>query len=88
MELPYIYLNAVVTPARFHPFKGCVRYFLSNFYFSPNDSPSKTEKCFLFYRKSSFGFRKEGILRRYDIETLSIDIVLNKEYFYEKSCRK
>ena len=24
--------------------KACVRYFLSNFYFSPNDSPSKTIK--------------------------------------------
>ena len=24
--------------------KACVRYFLSNFYFSPNDSPSKTMK--------------------------------------------
>ena len=34
--------------------KTCVHYFLSNFYFSPNDSPSKTEKCFLFHLKSSF----------------------------------
>ena len=29
-------------------FKACVHYFLSNLYFQPNDSPSKTEKCFLF----------------------------------------
>ena len=35
-------------------FKACVRYFLSNFYFQANDSPSKTEKCFLFHLKSSF----------------------------------
>ena len=35
-------------------FKACVRYFFSNFYFSPNDSPSKTEKCFLFRLKSIF----------------------------------
>ena len=25
--------------------------------FSPNESPSKTKKCFSFYRKSSFRFR-------------------------------
>ena len=36
-------------------FKACVRYFLSNFYFSPNHSPSKTMKNVLFYLKSSFG---------------------------------
>ena len=33
-------------------FKARVLHFLSNF-FSPNDSPSKTEKCFLFHFKSS-----------------------------------
>ena len=60
MELPYIYLNAVVTPARFHPFKGCVRYFLSNFYFSPNDSPSKTVKnVFYFIEKVLLVFEKK-----------------------------
>ena len=31
--------------------KACVRYFLLNFCFSPNDSPSKTV---LFHVKSSF----------------------------------
>ena len=36
-------------------FKACVRYFLSNFHFSPNDNPSKTmENVFLFHLKSSF----------------------------------
>ena len=36
-------------------FKACVRYFLSNFCFSPNDSPSQTVKnVFLFHPKSSF----------------------------------
>ena len=34
--------------------KACVCYIVSNFYFSPNDSPSKTMKCFLFPLKSSF----------------------------------
>ena len=35
--------------------KACVCYFLSNFYFPPNDSPSKTMKnVFLFHLKSSF----------------------------------
>ena len=43
--------------------KDCVRYFLSNYYFSPNDSPSKTikilissKKLFLFSRYSNFCF--------------------------------
>ena len=36
--------------------KACVRY-LANFYFSPNDSPSKTMKHFLFHLKSSFHSR-------------------------------
>ena len=29
--------------------RACVRYFLSIFIFSPNDSPLKTEKCFLYH---------------------------------------
>ena len=37
--------------------KGCVRNFLTNFYFSPNDSPSKTMKDVLFYLTSSFRSR-------------------------------
>ena len=35
--------------------KACVCYFWSIF-FSPNDSPSKTVKCFLFHLKISFHF--------------------------------
>ena len=39
-------------------FKACDCYFLSNFYFSQNDSPLKNyEKCFLFHLKSSFRSR-------------------------------
>ena len=39
-------------------YKACVRYFLSNFYFPPYDSPLKTmKKCFLFHLKSSFRSR-------------------------------
>ena len=30
-------------------FKACVHYFLSNFYFSPNDSPSKTMKNAFYF---------------------------------------
>ena len=38
--------------------KAWVCYFLSNFYFSLNDSPSKTMKnVFLFHLKSCFRFR-------------------------------
>ena len=29
--------------------KACVHYFLSNFYFSPNDSPSKTMKNAFYF---------------------------------------
>ena len=33
----------------------CFRYFVTNFYFSPMNSPFKNyERCFLFYLKSSF----------------------------------
>ena len=39
----------------YYIFKACVCYFLSNFYFSSNDIPSKTMKSvFLFHQKSSF----------------------------------
>ena len=35
--------------------KACVRYFLSNFYFLPNNSPSKTMKnVFYFIEKTLF----------------------------------
>ena len=37
------------------PFKACLRYFLSNFYFLPNESPSKNMKnVFLFHLKIYF----------------------------------
>ena len=29
--------------------RACVRYFLSNLYFSPNDSPSKTMKNVFYF---------------------------------------
>ena len=31
------------------PFKACVRYFLWNFYFSPNNSPLKTTKDVFYF---------------------------------------
>ena len=37
---PYLLVNL---------FKAYVCYFLSNFYFSPNDSPSKTMKSFFYF---------------------------------------
>ena len=39
-------------------FKACVCYFLSNFYFSPNDSPSKTTKKFFISSKKLFFFSR------------------------------
>ena len=45
----------------FRKIKACVRYFVSNFYLSPNDryfSPFKNyEKCFSFHLESSFRSR-------------------------------
>ena len=35
--------------AKFWMVKTCVRYFLSIFYFSPNDSPSKTMKSVFYF---------------------------------------
>ena len=34
-------------------FKACVRYFLSNFYFLPNDSPSETMKNVSYFIKKA-----------------------------------
>ena len=112
---------------------ACVHYFLSNFYFSPNDSPSEnmknafyfSKKFFSFSRYSNFcisafflsvshcfrGWWKINVklcdiincvnknfvthfvwypkkVKRYDIDTLSIDRVLNKEHFYWKIMQK
>ena len=116
--------------------KAFVCYFLPNFYFSANDSPSKTmknvffissKKLFLFARYSNFcisvfplflpvshcfrGWSKINLKvydvtnclnknlmthfvwyfekeKRYGIETLSIDTVLNKEHLYWKIMQK
>ena len=116
--------------------KACVCYFLLNFYFSPNDSPSKMmknvffiscKKLFSFSRYSNFGnssaplffpvshcsrgwFKKNFKVYdtinclnknlttyyvwylekeiRCDIETLSIDRVLNTEHFCGKTMQK
>ena len=34
--------------------KACVRYFLRNFWFSSNDSPSKNMRCSLYHLKALF----------------------------------
>ena len=36
-------------PSMLRQFKACVRYFLSNFYYSPNDSLSKTMKNIFYF---------------------------------------
>ena len=114
-------------------FKACICYFLSNFYISLNDSPSKSMKNVLFHLKSSFRLYSHfwififpffvpvshyfrSWLRKnlkvyhniyclnknlithfvwypekkikYDIETLSIDRVLNMEHFHGKIMQK
>ena len=119
----------------FKNFKASVRYFLSNFYFSPNDSSLKSMKnVFYFIKKTLFlleifkflhfcfplffpvghcfrgwskknpkfydvvSFLNKNLITHFvwylekeigcDIETLSIDRIVNKEHFLEKSCRK
>ena len=117
-------------------FKACVRYFLLNFYFSPNDRPSKTIKFFFIisYKKlfplsrysnyciftfpsfflvthcSRVWFKKNIRVNdvvnclnknlithfvwyldkeiRCNIETMSIDRVLDTEYFHGKIMHK
>ena len=115
--------------------KACVCYFHQILIFSLNDSPSKTEKCFLFHLQSFFRSRDIQIFvflflllflpvghcfrgwskinlkvydvinclnknsithfvwylekeKRYDIETLSIDGVSDKEHLYRKIMQK
>ena len=53
MRLTYSYKDTFFSIIRPNlSFKACVRYFLSNFYFSSNDSPSKTTKnVFLLDRR-------------------------------------
>ena len=44
IRLIYCPLPQIVAPLKVTIIKACVRYFLSNLYFSLNDSPSKTMK--------------------------------------------
>ena len=114
-----------------HQLKACVRYFFSNFYFSPNDILQKLWKMFFISSKKPFSFSRYSSFcistfpsflpvshcfrgwskinlkvydvinhltknlnthfvwyhekeKRYGIETLSADRVLNKEHFYGK----
>ena len=48
------YLQKVSICIIYYIFKACVCYFLSNFYFSPNDTPSKTMKNVYFIKKPLF----------------------------------
>ena len=86
---------ATETALMWYP-KACVHYFLVNFYFQPNDSPSKMFFIFKVYDVINC-LNKNLIIhfawclgkeKRYDIETLSIDRVLNKEHFYGKTMPK
>ena len=57
-SVPYHHQNAILITFDINlnlNIKACVRYFLSNFYFSQNDSPSKTMKnVFYFIEKALF----------------------------------
>ena len=46
-KVPFIF--KISPPVYVHVIKACVRYFLSNFYFLPNDSPSKTMKNVFYF---------------------------------------
>ena len=52
--LPMLYKYNALLGTLYVYFKAGVCYFLSSFYFSPKESFSKTEKCFLFHPNSSF----------------------------------
>ena len=59
----FFHFDLLVQLARFKIyFKVCVRYFLSNFYFSPNDSSLKIMENVLFRLESSFRSRDIQVL--------------------------
>ena len=70
----------------------CVRYFLPNVYFQTNDRSLKTMKNVFYFILSNKNLTHFvwylGKEKKYDIETLSIDRVLNKEDFYGKFMHK
>ena len=70
----------------------CVRYFLPNVCFQTNDRSLKTMKNVFYFILSNKNLTHFvwylGKEKKYDIETLSIDRVLNKEDFYGKFMHK
>ena len=69
--------------------KACVRYFLSNFYFSLNDSPSKTMKnVFLFHRKSSFRFRDIQFFVIFSLPFYTFQIQKDKQKWNNLLCNE
>ena len=50
----FIENNEFILPRYKRLLKACVHYFLANFYFSANDSPSQTANVFCFIRKAIF----------------------------------
>ena len=52
-----VVLFATVLEVRKSDFKACVRYFVTNVYLSPNDSPSKTMKDIFYFIYSSLRSR-------------------------------
>ena len=63
VTLDYKILHEALPYSCWATFKACVRYFLRNFSFSPNDRSSKTMKdIFLFHLKSSFRSRDIQII--------------------------
>ena len=42
-------IKCIARKSTFITLRACVPYFLSNFYFSPNDSSSKTMKMFIYF---------------------------------------
>ena len=60
------------------PLKLVSAIFYQIFIFSPGDSPSKTEKCFLFHLKSSFRSRDIQIFVTFSLAFHAFQIQKNK----------
>ena len=71
---------------------ACVHYFLSNFYFSPNDSPSKTMKNDFISSKKLFLFLRHFVLEK-NLKVHEVIDCLNKNlitffvWYLEKEIR-
>ena len=58
ISMEKVYRKHAIKTTAIPRFKACVPYFSRNFYFSPNDSPSKTMEVVFISSKKLFSFSK------------------------------